>query len=80
MKMHFVLAALLMVGASACSTIPTQDQTPVVADVPATVESSDLSTSSEMTSSADPMAGAAPVVDETAAPSSLGASSSGRGH
>ena len=78
MKMHFVLAALLMIGAAGCSTMPTsQDQATVTSaargDVPATVESSDIATtSSDSTIPADPMGGSAP--------SSLGASSSGRGH
>ena len=84
MKMHIVLSALLMIGAAGCSTVPAQDQTTVTeaarGDVPATVESSDIATTSNASMSADPMGGAAPVVDEAPAPSSLGASSSGRGH
>ena len=84
--MHFVMAALMMIGAAGCSTIPTQDQSTVTSevrgDVPATVESSDLATTSDTSMPADPMGGSAPapVVEEAPAPSSLGASSSGRGH
>jgi hypothetical protein len=84
MKMHFVLAALMMTfSAAGCSTLPaSQDQATVTSevrgDVPATVESSDIAatTTSDSTSDstlpADPTGGSAP--------SSLGASSSGRGH
>jgi hypothetical protein len=85
MKMHFVLAALMMIGAAGCATAPAQeDQATVTSevrpDVPATIESSDVATTSDMSLPADPTAGAAPVVEEAPAPSSLGASSSGRGH
>jgi hypothetical protein len=84
MKMHFVLAALLMIGAAGCASVPTETEPTQTAeaahDVPATVESTDFATASDTSMSADPMGGSAPapVIDET--PASLGASSSGRGH
>lgn len=73
-------AALLMIVSAGCSTVPTA-QDPVAAELPATAETV------SSTTIADPTGGSAPVQDsmpapvaDAPAPSSLGASSSGRGH
>ncbi len=80
-------AALMMVGTAACSSAPVQDDQPISAEVPAsapaadeTVSSTTSSVQSSDTSSQAPVINDTPIDSSSSAPSSLGASSSGRGH
>jgi hypothetical protein len=77
-----VAAALLMITASGCSTTPVA-QDPVATELPATADSVSSTTIADPTGGSAPEA--APAQDSmpapvAEAPSSLGASSSGRGH
>ncbi len=77
-------AALLMITAAGCSTTPV-GQDPIASEMPATADSVSSTTIADPTASSAPEAAPAqdslpaPVAD-VPAPSSLGASSSGRGH
>lgn len=85
-----LVAAFLMLGAAACSTVPATEQTQTAEASAADSLSKDASmsgdgaaVSSVDTPAQDPLAAPAHTADTTSsmsAPSSLGASSSGRGH